>query len=277
MGASERSTVVPGSRWWVGRLAEAESFEEQALEAARSAGRKDYESRAALQLAGIHIGRMEEDKAEPLIDRALELAEESGSIVARASAAQSKGGLHRVRREYDQAEGWLTKALDLYREAGLVSEIAWTSTTARVLAIETGNAERAEKLLRESVRLLTPMRERGTLCESQRYLAQLLLAEGRVEEAEKYALAGRETVSAEDITSRATTRVALAQVRAVQGRDEEADVLFREAVEILEGSEHCRIFLDVLPPYASSCARATASAEAGELEARLAERVPAAA
>jgi len=34
---------------------------------------------------------------------------------------------------------------------------------------------KAEKLLRESVRLLTPLRERGTLCESQRYLAQLLL------------------------------------------------------------------------------------------------------
>jgi class 3 adenylate cyclase/tetratricopeptide (TPR) repeat protein len=262
---------------WVGRLAEAETFEEQALEAARSAGRKDYESRAALQLAGIHIGRMEEDKAEPLIDRALELAEESGSIIARASAAQSKGGLHRVRREYDQAEGWLTKALDLYREAGLVSEIAWTSRQLGVLAFETGNAERAEKLLRESVRLLTPMRERGTLCESQRYLAQLLLAEGRVEEAEKYALAGRETVSAEDITSRATTRVALAQVRAVQGRDEEADVLFREAVDILEGSEHCRIFLDVLPPYAEFLRSRDREAEALELEARLAERVPTAA
>ena len=45
-----------------------------------------------------------------------------------------------------------------------------------MLAFETGNAERAEKLFRESIRLLTPMRERGTLCESQRYLAQLLLA-----------------------------------------------------------------------------------------------------
>src|SRR6266511_3503602 len=75
---------------WVGRLAEAEEFEEQALEAARAAGRKDHEARAALQLAGIQIGRMEDDKAEPLIDRALALAEESGSIVARASAAQSK-------------------------------------------------------------------------------------------------------------------------------------------------------------------------------------------
>src|ERR671924_1516719 len=39
---------------WMGRLAEAEEFERQALDAARVAGRKDQEARAALQLAGIH-------------------------------------------------------------------------------------------------------------------------------------------------------------------------------------------------------------------------------
>src|SRR6266545_1092332 len=210
-------------------------------------------------------------------DRALELAEESGSIVARASAAQSKGTLHRVRGEYEQAHGWLTKSLDLYREAASVSEIAWTSRQLAQVAWSTGNLGRAEKLFRESIRLLAPMRERGTLCESQRLLAQLLLEQGRIDEAEKYALAGRETVSAEDVTSRATTRVALAQVRAAQGRDDEAESLFREAVDVLSGSEHCRILLDVLPPYAEFLRAREREADAAELEARLAERVPTAA
>ena len=262
---------------WVGHLAEAEGFEQQALEAAQAAGRKDHEARAALQLAGIHIGRMELDKADPLIDRAAALAEESGSIVARANAAQSKGTLNLVRGQHEEAEGWLTKALDLFREAADVSEIAWTSRQLALVAWETGNPERAEKLFRESIRLLAPMRERGTLCESQRLLAQLLLSEGRIDEAEKYALAARETVSAEDISSRATTRIALAQVRAAQGRDEEAESLFREAMEILSGSEHCRILLDVLPPYAEFLRARDREADAAELEVRLAERVPTAA
>jgi predicted ATPase/class 3 adenylate cyclase len=262
---------------WVGREAEAEEYEQQALEAARAAGRKDHEARAALQLAGIYISRMQEDKAEPLIDHALALAEESGSIVARASAAQSKGGLHRVRGQYEEAEGWLTKSLDLYRETGSVAEIAWTSRQLGQVAWKTGNAEKAEKFLRESIRLLAPMQERGTLCESQRLLAQLLLAEGRLDEAEKYALAARETVSAEDVLSRATTRVALAQVRAAQGRDEEAETLFAEAVEIITGTEYCRVLLDVLPPYAEFLRAREREAEAVGLEARLAERVPTAA
>ena len=262
---------------WAGREAEAEEYLQQALESARAAARKDHEARAALQLAGIYVGRMDEDKAAPLIDRALALAEESGSIVARASAAQSKGGLHRVRRQYEEAEGWLTKALDLYRETASVPEIAWTSRQLAQVAWETGNPAKAEKLFRESIRLLAPMKERGTLCESQRLLAQLLLAEGRIDEAEKFALAARETVSAEDVTSRATTRVALAQVRAAQGRYEEADTLFAEAAEIIGSSEHCRILLDVLPPYADFLRGLERDAEAAELEARLAARVPAAA
>jgi predicted ATPase/class 3 adenylate cyclase len=262
---------------WIGRLSEAEVFERQALEQARAAGRKDQEARAALQLAAIHIGRMEEAKAEPLIDRALELAEHSGSIVARASAASSKAQLLRVRGDHEGAIGWYTKALELYREAASVADIAWTSRNLAIVAWETGEPEKAEKLLRESIRLLAPMRDRGSLCESQRYLAQLLLEQGRIDEAEKFALAARETVSPEDTVSRATTRVALAQVRAAQGRNDEAEELFRGALEIVGGAEHCRILLDVLPPYADFLRALEREDEAVELEARLAERVPTAA
>lgn len=262
---------------WAGRVSESEEFAQQAFEAARAAGRKDLEAGAALQLAGIHIARMEEGKAVPLVARAHELAEASGSIVARANAAQSKGDLARVQGETEEAEGWYTKALDLFRETGSASGIAWTSRQLGRLSWETGDPGRGEKLLRESIRVLAPMNERGTLCESQRLLAQLLLAEGRVDEAEKYALAARETVSAEDVTSRATTRVALAQVRSAQGRHDEAEELFREAVEILGDSEHCRILLDILPPYAGFLRELDREAEAEALEARLAARLPTAA
>ena len=158
-----------------------------------------------------------------------------------------------------------------------MSEIAWTSRQLAQVAWKTGDLTKAEKFLRESIRLLAPMEERGTLCESQRLLAQLLPEQGRLDEAEKYAHAARETVGPEDVVSRATTRVALAQVRAAQQRDEEAEVLLQEAAEILSGSEHCRILLDVLPPYAEFLRARDREAEAAALEARLAERVPTAA
>src|SRR5204862_8018586 len=260
-----------------GKLSEAEEFEQQALEEARAAGRKDHEAKAALQLAGIHIGRREEDQAEPLIDRAVELAEHGGSLVARASAASSKASRLSARGDYEAAAGWYTKALELYREAASVSEIAWTSRHLGIVAWRTGETEKAEKLLRESIRLLAPMQERGTLCESQRYLAQLLLEQGRVDEAEKFALAARETVSPEDTVSRATTRVALAQIRAAQGRDAEAETLFTEALEIVSEGEHCRILLDVVPPLSDFLRAHARASEAADLVARPGHRVPAAA
>ncbi len=263
--------------WYEGRISIAEQFEGQALEAARTAGRKDLESKAARELASMHMMRMDEEKAAPLIERALELAEESGSIVARAQAAHVKGEFHRLRDEHEEAEGWLTKALGLFTESGSQQGMAETSKQLGRLAWKIDDPGRAEKLFRESIRLLAPIQERGTLCESQRLLAQLLLALGRVDEAEKLALASRETVSAEDPTSRATTRVALAQVRAAQGRDDEAETLFREAIEIVSGLEHCRVGFDVFPVYADFLRAGGREEEAAELEARLAELAPSAA
>jgi ATP/maltotriose-dependent transcriptional regulator MalT len=263
--------------WYEGRLTLGQEYETKALEAARRAERKDLESKAALELAAMHVARLEEDEAEPLIERAYELAEASGSILARAEAARAKGELHRFRDQYEEAEDWLAKSLDLFTEAGSRWGIAHTSKVLGRVAVSQGDGKRAEKLFRESIRLLAPMQERGTLCESQRLLAQLLVAEGRVEEAEKFALAARESVSAEDVTSRATTRVALAQVRAAQGRDNEAEALFREAIDIVRGTEHCRIDFDLIPPYAQFLRDREREAEAAELEAGLAERAPSAA
>jgi len=253
-----------------GRLSTAQEYETQALDAARKAERKDLESKAVLELATIHMARLEDDGAERLIERASELAEASGSILARAEAARARGELHRIRNEYDEAEEWLAKALDLFTETGSKWGIAHTSKVLGRVAESVGDRGRAEKLFRESIRLLAPMQERGTLCESQRLLSQLLLADGRIDEAEKFALAARETVSAEDVTSRATTRLALAQVRAAQGRDDEAETLFQEAAHIVRGTEQCRIDLELLPAYAQFLRDRDRLDEAFELEARLA-------
>ena len=51
--------------------------------------------------------------------------------------------------------------------------------------------------------------------------------QGRVDEAERFALAARETVGPHDISSLATTAMSLGLVRAAQGRDDEAEELLR--------------------------------------------------
>ena len=103
-----------------------------------------------------------------------------------------------------------------------------------------------------------------------------MLEKGQIEEAEKLALAARETVGPEDQVSRATTRVAHAEVLAARGLDSEAEELFREAVALASKSEFRRIDLDVLPPYIQFLRDRGRDDEAAELDARVAELAPAA-
>src|SRR5215210_465861 len=73
-----RATIA----WVAGDLAKEEQVMLEALELAREAGRKDFESEAADELASVYLARLEVDRAAPLVEQAILLAEESGSAEA---------------------------------------------------------------------------------------------------------------------------------------------------------------------------------------------------
>jgi tetratricopeptide (TPR) repeat protein len=62
-------------------------------------------------------------------------------------------------------------------------------------------------------------------------LAEALVHQGKLEEAERYALAAVQTVGPQDASSIPATKTTLGVVRAAQGRHHEAEVLLREAVD----------------------------------------------
>src|SRR5215210_4972819 len=231
--------------WWRGRLTESEAYAEEQLEIARRLGRQDLESEALLSLAGIYTIRREDDRAEPLIDRAQALAEESGSLTAKAHAYAKAGELHAWRSRDDEALAEYAKARELFAEVGAATELARMLLRTAWVTRKRDLPE-AEKLARESIRILKPLEDRGTLCEVQRLLSEVLLEQGKADEAEAYALRAIETVGPQDVSSQASTRKTLALVRAAQGRDEEAEVLFRESLEILERSEYRRFLSEPL-------------------------------
>ena len=230
--------------WWRGRLSEGEGYTQERLEIARRLGRADLESEALLSLAGIYTSRQEDDRAEPLIERAKTLAEESGSLTARAHAYMESGELHAWRRRDDDALEEYGRARELFAEVGAATHLARTMLRIAVIVRRAGDLEEAEKLAREGIRILKPLEDRGTLCEVQRFLAEVLLDQGKLDEAELYALKAVETVGPQDVSSQASTKLSLALVRAQQGRDEEAEALLHESIEILERSEYSRFLSD---------------------------------
>jgi tetratricopeptide (TPR) repeat protein len=133
----------------------------------------------------------------------------------------------------------------------------------------------AEKYLREAVRILKPFEDRGTLCETQRDLAENLVVQGRLDEAERWALEARDTVGEADWASVATTTMALGLVRAAQGRDEEAEALLREALAMTEKRAFSRNLLQPLEALANFLRDRGRVDEAEEYERRLAELLPA--
>jgi class 3 adenylate cyclase/tetratricopeptide (TPR) repeat protein len=228
-----RATIA----WMRGDLAKEEQVMLEALELARATEHKGFESEAADELASVYLARLELDRAAPLIEQAILLAEESGSAEARGRALRFAGQLHLQRRELDDAEAALEAAREHLAEAGAAWSLGRTLNFAAWTARHKGDFAKAERLFRESIRILAPLEDRATLCETQRSLAELLLVQGRVDEAERFALAARETVGPHDISSLASTAMSLGLVRAAQGRDEEAEELLRQAYDTIAATE----------------------------------------
>ncbi|HVH50796.1 MAG TPA: tetratricopeptide repeat protein, partial [Gaiellaceae bacterium] len=222
---------------WFGDSAESERYAKEALEAARAAERKDLEVLVIQSLAFSYIVRLEIAEAKPLIERAFELADESGSITGRGAAFGVRAFLELVTERPLDAEADYAAARNLFAEVGNTRREAVMHMMVGRAAFAQGDSERAETILREAVRTLKGLGDRGTLCEAQRALAMVLAKQGKFDEAERHALEARETVGPDDRVSIGTTKLALGIVRAGQHRDEEAELLMREAVEIFERYE----------------------------------------
>ena len=145
------------------------------------------------------------------------------------------------------------------------------------MARKKGDDAKAERQLRESIRILKPLEDRGSLCESQRLLAEILLDGGKIEEAERFALEAIDTVGPLDRISVATTTMTLGLVRAAQGRDEEAERLLREAQIALKATGFREIELIALEALVQFFRRRGLEDEAAVFERRLLELAPVAA
>jgi predicted ATPase/class 3 adenylate cyclase len=257
--------------WSTGDLDEHERIVREALGIARDLGSRGMESEALLSLASGLIARLKLDEAEAYLRQALDLAQESGSIVGRGLAFRFLGVLHLERGELEEAEAALEESTALLEEADAAWSLGRALNYAASVAWRRQKPERAEKLFRESIRVLKPLEDRATLCESQRGLAELLVDLGRLDEAEMFALASRETVGPQDATSIATTTAALGRVRAAQGRDDEAEALFCEALGALEGTGFKRNQLEILELLVSFLRDRGRTPDAVVHEGRLAE------
>ena len=230
-------TVRATAAGWQAEMEDVVRYMERAYVIALDAGRKDLQTIAAQALAQTHIWRLELDEAELLLTRALELAGESGSVRAKVGTTLAYGWFLAVKGELDAAETLFEEVRTTSAELGVEPAIASALAKLAWIARLKGDHKRAEKLLREALRMITVRGDRGLLPDFQAELAATLADVGKLDEAERLAGEARANAPRNDPSCVVAATTALGAVRAAQGRDDEAEELFRSALAVAEETE----------------------------------------
>ena len=262
---------LTSAAWWPGDVRRAEGYARQALDLAATHDLRDLHSRSLRILQWLLEVRLELDEAAELVAM---YGPPPDDVLERARVRHAEASLYRLQGRLDEAVAAFEESRALFLDAGLMVDAAWSAILLGWISLVRGDLDAAERAFRDGVRVFTANEDFGHLCEAERALAEVLLERDRVGEAERFALAAREHVSNHDLTSSTATLRTLGLVRAAQGRDDDAEQLFREAVTTVEGTE-CRLLeVAALVSFARYLRSRGRDCDAEELEARLPERVP---
>jgi class 3 adenylate cyclase/tetratricopeptide (TPR) repeat protein len=258
---------------WHGDMDEVVTFMERAYALAMDSGRKDLQTIAAQILAQTHIIRLELDEAELLLTRALELAGESGSVRARFGATLSYGWFLAVKGELDAAETVFEEVRQTASELGVEPGMAAALSRLGEVAWHRYDYRKAEKLYREALRITSTRGDRGVLPDLSASLAETLALLGKVDEAERLAAELEGMTRPDVIHFGITLSLTRAAVRAAQGRDDEAEELYRSALgSVTRG--YAILELEILERLARFYREREREEDAVAVESRIEELVP---
>jgi class 3 adenylate cyclase/tetratricopeptide (TPR) repeat protein len=224
--------------WFVGDLATVETRNLERLELARAEGKQEVVAEALRDIARARSERGRSEEALELLAEARAVAEQTSSIDTLGRVLEAQGSVELDHGSLEKAEAAYVEARRLFADIGADIRVGWIDTMLADARFRAGDLDGAERAARDALRLLTPLQSRGSLVEAQRHLAEIMLARGRLPEAERYALAAQETVGAGDMWSRAQALSALAAVRAAQNRPEEAESRLREAIALADATDY---------------------------------------
>jgi len=239
---------------------------DRAIEHARKAGdRRQESSLVALLAQALHYGPTPVDAA---IGRCEQLLAEAGEERALAAALMSTlGGLYAMRGESERARSSWQLARDLYDELGLQHRRAARSLVGATIELLASDPAAAERELRIGYDTFAAMGETYVRATLAAYLAAVLVALGRHEEAIALTRESEENAQADDVVTQSVWRSARARALANLGKQAEAATLAAEAVRLAEATDFLDLRAGALLDLATVLA-GTSSGEAADAAAR---------
>jgi class 3 adenylate cyclase/tetratricopeptide (TPR) repeat protein len=224
------------AHFWLGRTGMAIKALERAIEHARRAGaaREEADSLEWLPIMAI-FGPM---PAEDGRARCMQIIERGvGGMSVEAFALVGLGALTAMCGSMEAGRELVARGRVTARELGLRMSVGGTSLAAGTLELIGNDAAAAERILREGYDLLEEVGETGYLASVGAMLAEAVYRQGRYDEAQRYALATRDTVATDDLDPQVRWRGVAAKVLAQRGELERAKSLAREAVDLVESTD----------------------------------------
>jgi predicted ATPase/class 3 adenylate cyclase len=218
------------------RYGEAAEAVQQATEHARLAGdaRQEARSASSYTLAALHGPTPVPEaiaRSERLLAQGLATRQAEGLVLCVLAHLRAMQG------DFDEARDLYTRARALLEELGVAVVAAWTSLESSAVEMLAGEPARAEERLRPDYEALTGMGEKFFLPLLTALLARSVLAQGRPEEAAEIAGTAIDLAAEDDIEPQALSRGVRARILASEGKLEEAELLAREAVELMRKTD----------------------------------------
>ena len=229
-GAQAAELLAALSLFQLGQAGDAMVRMQRVLEAPASGNIATW---ARLQRTGAAVfGPMPADEVIALMEQSVgETGRHPGPLIAIARMRLLQGRFAEATQVMDEA---------VERGAELGDRILQTvvDEVRGSIAFWSGDVERAAELLRRSYDGLVALGDRGFASTAAAEAAEAYVEAGDLAEAWEYATIARETSASDDVASQSGGRQIQAEVLSARGQHEEAEVLAREAVAIMEATDY---------------------------------------
>jgi class 3 adenylate cyclase len=217
--------------WIQGQVAKADEAWSRAAEHARHAGdERELFEILAWRASAAPIGPTPVLEA---IGRCMGIREEvQSSPLAVAQMLPPFAEVYAMQGDFDAAHSLVSEANAILGELGRIYTVGLAHFEAAVEMLA-GRPAAAEERLRRAYDRLDEMGEKALLATTAAMLAEVLYAQNRLEEAERFCRASRDAAVAEDLTAQVTWRGVQAKILARSGQHEEAAAVAQEAVKLV--------------------------------------------
>jgi class 3 adenylate cyclase/tetratricopeptide (TPR) repeat protein len=165
------------------------------------------------------------------------LADVTGDRSLEAAIGSTLAGLRAMRGDFDEARGLWADADKLYEALGLRFRRAVRSHIPAAIETLAGDYEAAEQELRLGYETLERMGEKSVRATLAGFLAEAICQQGRGDEAERFTEISEELSAADDLVPQVVWRGVRAKILAGRGELEEAEELAREAAALVEDTD----------------------------------------